>query len=191
MTARKFYQQLLWLYPEPFRHEFEDEMLSIFDECRAAQGSWRVLVDLLFSAAKQQIHYRCTPVSTSASLYSEVHLSPHLGVLLGIAALSTALMAGIWAGRKTEAPTLGAVIRPEAIYWFPIVPQGRYCYSLPEQSGKPERVLTTGVWVRGNSKAPEYWTVVRSKKRFWISTTPWGQYCCDVPERTGRPEGVL
>jgi hypothetical protein len=187
MTARKFYQQFLWLYPEPFRHEFEDEMLSVFDECRAAQGSWRLLVDLLFSAAKQQIHYRSTPVPTSAPLYSEVNLSPHLGWLLGIAVLSTALMAGIWVGRTTETRTTGAVIRREAIYWFPIVPQGRYCYD----TGKPERVLTTGVWVRGNSKAAEYWTVVRSKTRFWISTTPWGQYCWDAPERTGRPEGVL
>lgn len=167
-------------------------MLIIFDECKAAQGSWRVLADVLLSAAKQQILYRSTPVPRSAPLYSEIDWSPHLARRLGVAALSAALITSVWIQRRTEAPASGTVIRPEAIYWFPIIPQGRYCYGPPKRTGKPEIVLTTGAWVRGTPEAPEYWTVVRSQTGFWISTTvPWGQYCLDVPEGTGRPEGVL
>ena len=192
LTARKVYQQFLWLYPKPFRHEFAEEILNVFDECRAAQGSWRLLADLLLSAARQQIRYRSTFVPRSVPLYSEIDLSSRLALRLGVAALSAALMAGILATRVTEPPKSRKVLRPETIYWFPVIPEGHYCYGPPpEGAGKPERILTTGVWVRGNPKAPEYWTVVRSKTGFWISTTPWGQYCWDLPERTGKREGVL
>lgn len=52
---RTLYRRTLLLYPEPFRHEFGDEMLSMFAECKAAQGAWHVLADVLLSAAKQQI----------------------------------------------------------------------------------------------------------------------------------------
>jgi hypothetical protein len=37
LTARKLYQQCLLLYPESFRHEFGDEMLDMFEDCRAAR----------------------------------------------------------------------------------------------------------------------------------------------------------
>jgi hypothetical protein len=53
--SRKLYRRVLLLYPEPFRHEFGNEMLNMFVECKAAQGSWHVLADVLLSAAKQQI----------------------------------------------------------------------------------------------------------------------------------------
>jgi hypothetical protein len=68
--SRKLYQQLLSRYPEPFRHEFGDEMLSMFEECSGAQGSWHVLADVLLSIAKQQIHYRSSPMPKSVPLYS-------------------------------------------------------------------------------------------------------------------------
>jgi hypothetical protein len=44
--SRKLYQQSLLLHPEPFRHEFGDEMLGIFEQCKAEQGSWRLLADV-------------------------------------------------------------------------------------------------------------------------------------------------
>ena len=53
--SRKLYRRLLMLYPEPFRREFGDEMLGVFEECRAAQGSWRLLADVVLSAARQGI----------------------------------------------------------------------------------------------------------------------------------------
>ncbi len=64
--SRKLYRRVLLLYPKPFRHEFGDEMLSMFGDCRAAQGSWHVLADVLLSAAKQQIHYLSIPAPKSA-----------------------------------------------------------------------------------------------------------------------------
>jgi hypothetical protein len=190
-TKRKFYRRFLRLYPEPFRHEFGDEMLSMFDECRVSQGLWRLLADVLFSAAKQQIQYFSAPVPTSAPLYSETDLSLPLARLFAIAALVAAMITAVSVKGNRKAPGSWTMVRPEAVYWFPIVPRGRHCYGPPEHTTNPESVFTTGVWVTGNPEAPQSRTVVRSKTRFWISTTPWGQYCLDVPERRGSSEGVL
>ncbi len=189
--ARKLYQQFLLLYPEPFRHEFGDEMLGIFEQCQREQSAWHLLADVVLSVVRQQVRSRFTPVPRSAPLYAEIGSSPHLAWMLSVAAFGTALLASVWVGGSTETPTSGTVVRPEAIYWFPIIPQGRSCYGPPERTGKREVILTTGAWVRGTCEAPEYWTVVRSKNRFWISTVSWGQYCWDEPEPTGRPGGVL
>ena len=76
--SRKLYWRVLLLHPEAFRHEFGDEMLSVFEECRAAQGSWYVFADVLLSAAKQQIHYLLIPAPKSVPLYSEIAWSPDL-----------------------------------------------------------------------------------------------------------------
>jgi hypothetical protein len=51
-VSRSFYQWSLWLYPEPFRREFGGEMLALWEECKAAHGAWRLLADVVVSAAK-------------------------------------------------------------------------------------------------------------------------------------------
>ena len=101
--SRKLYRRVLLLYPEPFRHEFGDEMLSMFAECSAAQGFWHVLDDVLLSAAKQQIHYLSVPASKSAPLYSEIAWSPSLARILAVAVFGVVLIASALAARgKSE-----------------------------------------------------------------------------------------
>jgi hypothetical protein len=105
--SRKLYRRILLLYPEPFRHEFGDEMLRMFAECKAAQGLWHVLADVLLSAAKQQIHYHSIPAPKSASLYSEIAWSPNLARILAGAVLGVVLIASLLAGGgkpKTSEP---------------------------------------------------------------------------------------
>ena len=103
--SRKLYRQILLLYPEPFQHEFGDEMLSMFAECKAAQGSWHVLADVLLSAAKQQIHYLSIPAPKSAPLYSEIAWSPNLARILAMAMFGVLLIASaLTEPRKVEAP---------------------------------------------------------------------------------------
>jgi hypothetical protein len=99
------YRQALLLYPEPFRHEFADEMLSIFDECSAAQGSWHLLVDVLVSAARQQVYYFSIPAPKRAALYSEIASSPSLARILAVAVFGVVLIASLLAkGGKPKAP---------------------------------------------------------------------------------------
>jgi hypothetical protein len=95
---RRLYWRVLLLYPEPFRHEFGGEMLRMFEECRASQGSWHVLADVLLSAAKQQIYYLSIPAPKSAPLYSEIAWSPNLARILAVAVFSVALIASVLAG---------------------------------------------------------------------------------------------
>jgi hypothetical protein len=97
--SRKLYRWVLLLYPEPFRDEFGDEMLSMFAECRTAQGSWHVLADVLLSAAKQQIHYLSIPAPKSAPFYSEIAWSPNLARILAVAVFCVVLIASALAGR--------------------------------------------------------------------------------------------
>lgn len=98
--SRKLYRRILLLYPEPFRHEFGDEMLSMFEECKSAQGSWHVLADVLVSAAKQQIHYCSIPAPKSAPLYPEIAWSPNLARILAVAVFGGVLIASAFAERK-------------------------------------------------------------------------------------------
>lgn len=114
--SRKLFQQFLLLYPEPFRHEFGDEMLSMFEECRAAQCPSRLLADVLLSAARQQIRYVSTPAPKSAPLYSEIASSPNLARILAIAVFVAALIPGVLVGGKPKAPESWAV---EVRFWFP------------------------------------------------------------------------
>jgi hypothetical protein len=114
------YQQFLLLYPEPFRHEFGDEMLSTFEECRAAQGFWRLLADVVISAGRQQFRYLSTPVPKGAPLYSEIASSPNLARMLATAVFGAALIAGaLVGGGKSKAPESWAVLRPERLICFP------------------------------------------------------------------------
>jgi hypothetical protein len=102
---RKLYRHVLLLYPEPFRHEFGDEMLSMFDECGAAQGSWHVLADVILSAAKQQIHYLSIPAPKSAPFYSEIASSPILARILAVVGFGVVLIASVLVGGgKPRAP---------------------------------------------------------------------------------------
>ena len=96
--SHKLYRWVLLLYPETFRHEFGDEMLSMFTECRAAQGSWYVLADGLLSAAKQQIHYFSIPAPKSVPLYSEIAWSPNLARILAVSVFGVVLIASVLAG---------------------------------------------------------------------------------------------
>jgi hypothetical protein len=96
--SRILFQQVLLLYPEPFRQEFGDEMLSMFEECSEAQGSWHVLADVLLSAAKQQIHCLSVPAPKSAPLYSEIARSPNLARIFAVAVFGIVLIASVLAG---------------------------------------------------------------------------------------------
>jgi hypothetical protein len=96
--SSKLYRCVMLLYPEPFPDEFGDEMLSMFAECRAAQGAWHVLADVLLSAARQQIHYLSIPAPKSAPLYSEIAWSPNLSRILAVTVFSAVLIASVLAG---------------------------------------------------------------------------------------------
>ena len=99
-VSHQLYRRILLLYPEPFRDEFGDEMLSMFAECSAAQGSWHVFADLLLSAAKQQIHYLSIPAPKSAPLYSEIAWSPNLARILALAVFAVVLIASALTERE-------------------------------------------------------------------------------------------
>jgi hypothetical protein len=96
--SRKLYRQILLLYPGPFRQEFGDEMLSMFDECSSAQGSWHVLANVLLSAAKQQAAYLSIPAPKSAPSYSDIASPPNLPRILALAVSGAVLIASVMAG---------------------------------------------------------------------------------------------
>lgn len=125
--SRKLYQRFLLLYPEPFRHEFGDEMLSMFENCRRVQGFWRLLADLVLSAAKQQIRYRSSPAPASAPLYSEIASSPNLARVLAAAALGAALIGGLLPGAKTRDSESWAALRSEHRFRFPAIASQQSC----------------------------------------------------------------
>jgi hypothetical protein len=102
--SRNWFRRVLLLYPESFRQEFGDEMLSMFEECSEAQGCWRVLADVLLSAAKQQVHYLSIPAPKSAPLYLEIAWSPSLARILAVAMFGVVLIASVLeAGGKSVA----------------------------------------------------------------------------------------
>ncbi len=51
--TRLLYQWLLWLHPPRFRREFAGEMLWIFDNSVASEGSAHLLFDALVSLGRQ------------------------------------------------------------------------------------------------------------------------------------------
>ena len=124
--SRKLYRQCLLLYPESFRHEFEGEMLDMFEDCRATQGSCHLLADVVFSAAKQQISDRSTPLQKSAPLYLEIAWSPKLARVFAVITLGAALITGaLLGGEKPKAPESWTLIRPE--HRFPAALLRRSC----------------------------------------------------------------
>jgi hypothetical protein len=50
---RQVYRGLLWLHPAPFRLQFEEEMLWIFDEGAHALGTASLCLDASLSLARQ------------------------------------------------------------------------------------------------------------------------------------------
>jgi len=119
-TARKLYQRCLLLYPESFRREFEDEMLGMFEDCRAAQGFWLLLADVVSSALKQQISHGSTPLQRSAPLYAEIAWSPKLARVFAVIALGAGLITAAVVDRgKPKAPESWTLLHAEHRLWFP------------------------------------------------------------------------
>jgi hypothetical protein len=118
--SRKLYRHCLLLYPKSFRHEFEDEMLDMFEDCRAAQGSCRLLADVVFSAAKQQISERSTPLQKSVPLYAEIAWSPKLARVFAVIALGAGLItAAVVDKEKPKAPESWTLLHARHRLWWP------------------------------------------------------------------------
>lgn len=100
--SSKLYKWVLLLYPEPFRMEFGDEMLHMFAECRAAQGSLHLLADVLLSAARQQMDYLLAPAPKNAPLYAEIPPSPDLARILAMAMFCVAMLLSALARGNSE-----------------------------------------------------------------------------------------
>ena len=126
------YRKLLFLHPEAFRREFEDEMLGIFEECRRAQGLPRLLADVFHSAVKQQLHYLATPEPERAPLYSEVASAPGLARVLAFAVFAAALFAGAF---------LPAATPKASDTWTRLGPEQRTQYPQCSEE-KPARVTS-------------------------------------------------
>ena len=178
--SRKLFQHLLFLYPKLFRDEFGKEMLDVFEECEHSQSAWRLLADVLLSAVKQRIQYRSILVAKSAALYSDIGMSLNLAWMMAVAALSASLITGALVAAKRDDPQRWTVVHPEALFWFPIIPEARSCSGISQHTSERERIFTTGVLVRGSAESRQCLTIVRGKTAFWISTVPWGQYCLDA-----------
>ncbi len=55
---RNFYRWILAAHPRAFRERFESEMLCVFDEALAAEGTFRLMMDGLFSLLRQRMFRR-------------------------------------------------------------------------------------------------------------------------------------
>ncbi len=87
MIARCLYRRFLGLHPEPFRIEFGEEMLEIFEASTADQGVFFVLTDVVLSAARQQVRYHTVPAPTRVPLFSEMPTAPGLAGFFASAVL--------------------------------------------------------------------------------------------------------
>jgi hypothetical protein len=101
---RRVFQQILILYPKPFREEFGKEMLETFQECLRSQSSWSLLMDAFLSAMRQQIHYRSIDGPKSAPPYPEIGISLSLPRVMTGVALGAILMAGLWTPAERKPP---------------------------------------------------------------------------------------
>lgn len=93
--AYRVYRRILLLYPEPFRREFGEEMLSLFDECRATQRSSFLLIDGLAAALKQQWRYWMCDAPQRTALYAEVPSAPMLARMLATGVIAVAICRGV------------------------------------------------------------------------------------------------
>ena len=111
--SRRLYQHIILLYPEPFRREFGEEMLSVFEECQVGQGAPYLLADGLRAALKQQLHYLATPAPARTALYSEVASSPSLARSLAMAVVAMAILTSIFVRDERPRTRPWATIRIE------------------------------------------------------------------------------
>jgi uncharacterized membrane protein YtjA (UPF0391 family) len=145
MISRKVYRALLLLYPEDFRREFGDEMLSMLEECSAMQGYCLVFADALRSAAKQHLSHHWTIRSRTAFAYSDIGCAPYLPQGLAIAALVVGLIAGaLGHGGESRNADSWATAPAEVRFWFP----------------------TGIVVVERKSHVPDAWRVLRIERSF-------------------------
>ncbi len=140
LISREIYRRFLVLYPEPFRQEFGDEMLDMFEACAAAQGSWKLLVDVVFSAFRQQFRYVATPSPKSTPLYTEIGSSPNLARVLAVAGFGAAILLGVFTTTgESKTPEAETALTPEHHVWIPRVASGESC----SQSVEPVRIRRT------------------------------------------------
>lgn len=90
--SRKLFKQVIRFYPEPFRVEFSEEMLSVFDECQAGLGGRYLLLDALMSVARQQIHSLTAPKPAPTNLYREAAPTPKLALLFALSVFLAGVM---------------------------------------------------------------------------------------------------
>jgi hypothetical protein len=160
--SRILCRQFLLLYPEPFRNEFGDEMLSVFEECRAAQGSWHVLADVFIAAAKQQIRSLAVPVPKSEPLYSEIASSPNLARILAVTVFAAMMITGVLTGGKAKSADSWTMVRSEVRFWFP-----------------------TGIVIlERKPNGAKSWRLLRPERGIWSPR------CSDRPEHTARTASI-
>jgi hypothetical protein len=111
--SHRLYQQIILLYPEPFRREFGEEMLSVFNECRATQGTPHLLADGLVAALKQQLRYLTIPAPQRTALYTEVASSPILARGLAMGVVAVAIVAGVFGRDERPNTHAWATVRTE------------------------------------------------------------------------------
>jgi hypothetical protein len=132
--SHRLYRQIILLYPEPFRREFGEEMLGVFDECQATQEPWHLFADGLRAALKQQLRYLTTPAPERTALYSEVASSPGLARGLATAVVAAAIMAGLFVRDE----------RPKARFWPKIHIEHRIWYlQCPNATSSPKLSCST------------------------------------------------
>jgi hypothetical protein len=143
--SRKVYQMLLLLYPADFRHEFGDEMLSMFEECTAGQSCLLVFADAFRSAAKQHVLHFSITRSRDECPYSDIGCSPHLPRILASAVFVVGLTAGVLGhGLERRTRDSRTMAPAEVRFWFP-----------------------TGVAiVERKSQAPDSWRVLRFERTY-------------------------
>jgi hypothetical protein len=140
LLSREVYRRFLALYPEPFRQEFGNEMLDMFEACAAVQGSWNLLADLVFSAFKQQFRYLSTPSPKSTPLYREIGSSPNLARVLAVAGCGAAILFGVFTTTgESKTPGPQTAPGPEHHVWIPRVASGDSC----SQAVEPVRIRRT------------------------------------------------
>jgi hypothetical protein len=116
--SHRLYRQIIHLYPEPFRREFAEEMLSVFDQCQATQKNSHLLADALIAALRHQLHYLSTPVPARTELYSEVPSSPGLARNLALAVVALAIFTGLFARQDKPRIQTWATVRIEHRIWY-------------------------------------------------------------------------
>lgn len=117
--TRRIYRHILLLYPEPFRREFGEEMLGVFDQCQAShRGSPYLLADGLFAALRQHVHSFSAPEPHRAELFWEVPPSPALARALATAMLCIALFSGVSALNAKPKAQVWPTLHIERHIWY-------------------------------------------------------------------------